>query len=103
MLVLYLVVSTAEACWHRAQRLRDTVNAAVLRGECRLSREHVEESAPMAPKKSRRDQPPALPFDVTQEIDPALVEDVRRSETTLTQTDFDEITLVLPEKRQPKP
>jgi hypothetical protein len=57
----------------------------------------------MAPKKSRRDQSPALPFDVTQEIDPALVEDLHRGETTLTQVDFDEITLVLPEKRQPKP
>jgi hypothetical protein len=57
----------------------------------------------MAPRKSRRDESPPLPFDVTQEIDPALVEDLHRGETTLTQTDFDEITLVLPEKRQPKP
>jgi len=60
----------------------------------------------MAPKKSRRDrsnESPALPFDVTQEIDPALVEDLHRGDTTLTQVDFDEITLVLPEKRQPKP
>ncbi|HEX7235438.1 MAG TPA: hypothetical protein VF405_00675 [Gammaproteobacteria bacterium] len=57
----------------------------------------------MAPKKSRRDEPAPLPFDVTQEIDPALVEDLRGGETTLTQVDFDEITLVLPEKRQPKP
>ena len=60
----------------------------------------------MASRKSRgdgRNESPALPFDVTQEIDPALVEDLRRTETTLTQTDFDEITLVLPEKRQPKP
>lgn len=57
----------------------------------------------MAQKKTRRDEPAPLPFDVTQEIDPALVDDLRRGETTLTQVDFDEITLVLPEKRQPKP
>ena len=45
-----------------------------------------------------------LPFDVTQEIDPALADEVRnRGEQTLTQTDFDEITLVLPEKRKPRP
>jgi hypothetical protein len=61
----------------------------------------------MASKKSpsgNRDGSTPLPFDVTQEIDPALVEDLRPgAEPTLTQTDFDEITLVLPEKRQPKP
>jgi hypothetical protein len=52
----------------------------------------------------KRDESIPLPFDVTQEIDPALVEDLRAGgEPTLTQTDFDEITLVLPEKRQPKP
>jgi hypothetical protein len=45
-----------------------------------------------------------LSLDVTQEIDPALVEDMLRSgEATLTQTDFDEITIELPEVRQPKP
>jgi hypothetical protein len=45
-----------------------------------------------------------LPFDVTQEIDPALVEDLRPApERTLTQTDFDEITLVLPEKHKVRP
>ena len=57
----------------------------------------------MTPKKRDPRNEPALPFDVTQEIDPALVEDLHRGETTLTQADFDEITLVLPEKRQPKP
>ena len=52
---------------------------------------------------NRRESPP-LPFDVTQEIDPALVEDLRpAAEPTLTQLDFEEITLVLPEKRKPKP
>ena len=60
----------------------------------------------MAAKKlpRYRDESPPLPLDVTQEIDPALVEDMLRSgEATLTQTDFDEITIVLPEDRQPKP
>lgn len=51
-----------------------------------------------------RSESPTLPFDVTQEIDPALVEDLRpAAEPTLTQIDFDEITLVLPEKLKPKP
>jgi hypothetical protein len=55
----------------------------------------------MVPKKPRRDES-TLPFDVTQEIDPALAEDLRHGrEPTLTQGDFDEITLVLPEKRKP--
>ena len=54
------------------------------------------------PRREQRNEAP-LPFDVTQEIDPALVEDVRRgNEPTLTQTDFDDITLVLPEDRKPK-
>jgi hypothetical protein len=61
----------------------------------------------MAPTDSRngnRDAPTPLPFDVTQEIDPALVEDLRpASEPTLTETDFDEITLVLPEKHKVRP
>jgi len=60
----------------------------------------------MSPKKVRPDprNEPALPFDVTQEIDPALVADLRpAAEPTLTQTDFEEITLVLPENRKPKP
>jgi hypothetical protein len=58
----------------------------------------------MAPKKPRRERNESqLPFDVTQEIDPALVEEARRNEPTFTQTDFDDITLVLPEDRKPKP
>jgi hypothetical protein len=57
----------------------------------------------MDPKKRERRAEPTLPFDVTQEIDPALVDDLRRgNEATLTQTDFDEITLVLPESRKPR-
>ena len=59
----------------------------------------------MARKKHRRERNDSpLPFDVTQEIDPALVEEMRRgNEPTLTQTDFDDITLVLPEDRKPEP
>jgi hypothetical protein len=50
------------------------------------------------PKRDHRDQQ-ALPFDVTQEIDPALADEVlRNGETTLTQTDFDDITVALPQK-----
>ena len=58
----------------------------------------------MNPKRREQRDEPSLPFDVTQEIDPALVDDLRRgNEPTLTQTDFDEITLVLPENRKPRP
>jgi hypothetical protein len=61
----------------------------------------------MASGKSRsgnRSASTPLPFDVTQEIDPALVEDLRpASEPTLTEADFDEITLVLPEKHKVRP
>jgi len=57
----------------------------------------------MASKKREQRNESALPFDVTQEIDPALVADLHRgNEPTLTQTDFEEITLVLPENRKPK-
>lgn len=48
----------------------------------------------MEPRKSRRREreEPALPFDVTQEIDPALADLLRRSsEPTLTQADFDDL------------
>jgi hypothetical protein len=59
---------------------------------------------PKKPRRENRDESSPLPFDVTQEIDPALVDDLRPGqEPTLTQTDFDEITLVLPEKRKTKP
>jgi hypothetical protein len=59
----------------------------------------------MSPKNSRpgnRGGAP-LPFDVTQEIDPALVDEMRQTgEATLTQTDFDDITVLLPEKPKPR-
>jgi hypothetical protein len=58
--------------------------------------------APKRPQRKNRNES-TLPFDVTQEIDPALVDDVRRhGEATLTQTDFDDITVVLPEKGKPR-
>ena len=60
----------------------------------------------MAPKKSphKSSDDSTLPFDVTQEIDPALADELRNGgDQTLTQTDFDDITLVLPEKRKPRP
>jgi hypothetical protein len=50
------------------------------------------------PPLKRRDEP-ALPFDVTQEIDASLADELRRTrEPTLTQGDFDEATVVLPRK-----
>jgi hypothetical protein len=55
----------------------------------------------MNPKRSRRDQSKdtALAFDVTQEIDPSLGDELQRTrEPTLTQGDFDDITVVLPDK-----
>jgi hypothetical protein len=60
----------------------------------------------MSPKKARPENRGGapLPFDVTQEIDPAFVDDLRRTgEATLTQTDFDDITVVLPERSKPRP
>jgi hypothetical protein len=49
-------------------------------------------------RRRQRHEEPALPFDVTQEIDPALAEELRRSaEPTLGQGDFDDITVVLPD------
>jgi hypothetical protein len=57
----------------------------------------------MIPKKPRHDgrEAPALPFDVTQEIDPALVDDALHArEATLTQVDFEDIALLPPEKRK---
>ena len=48
-------------------------------------------------RRPRKTEEPALPFDVTQEIDLALADELRRSaEPTLTQGDFDDITIVLP-------
>jgi hypothetical protein len=58
----------------------------------------------MVPKRPRREprNEATLPFDVTQEIDPALADELRTGgERTLTQVDFDDITVVLPEKRKP--
>jgi hypothetical protein len=59
----------------------------------------------MTPRKPRREQrdEPALPFDATQEIDASLADELHRTrEPTLTQTDFEEVTLVLPESRKPR-
>jgi hypothetical protein len=55
-------------------------------------------------KSSPEDVDPALlPFDVTQEIEPSLVDEIlRHGEPTLTQAEFDDITVVLPQKK-PKP
>ena len=48
-------------------------------------------------RRGKREDPPPLPFDVTQDIDPALAESLRRgNEPTLTQVDFDEIDVELP-------
>jgi hypothetical protein len=55
----------------------------------------------MAGKNPRRDdgKETTLPFDVTQEIDSSLAEQLKRgSERTLTQVDFEDITVVLPQK-----
>jgi hypothetical protein len=60
----------------------------------------------MGARKTRQDQQEGttLPFDVTQEIDPSLADQRRRStEATLTQVDFDDITVVLPQKPKPRP
>jgi hypothetical protein len=57
----------------------------------------------MPSRKPRRDErdDSTLQFDVTQEIDPALAEQLlRSSEPTLTQIDFEDITIVLPKKPQ---
>ena len=60
----------------------------------------------MGARKSRHDQHESatLPFDVTQEIDPSLADQLRRTtESTLTQVDFEDITVVLPQKPKPRP
>ena len=57
----------------------------------------------MPKRKPRRDErdDSTLQFDVTQEIDPALADQLlRSSEPTLTQVDFEDITVVLPKKPQ---
>jgi hypothetical protein len=58
----------------------------------------------MAPRKplSEQHDEPALAFDVTQEIDASLADELRRTdEPTLSQVDFDEATVVLPKKSTP--
>ena len=45
-----------------------------------------------------------LPFDATQEIDTALADQLRHTtEPTLTQVDFEDITVVLPKKPKARP
>ena len=66
-------------------------------------------AAKKLPRWNRVESTPPLPLDVTQDIDPALVEEMLRSgaptssERTWTQVDFDEITIELPVHRKPKP
>jgi hypothetical protein len=58
-----------------------------------------------APKRKRphKGVEPSLPFDVTQDIDPALVDHMLRThEPTLTQADFDELTVELPKPPPPR-
>ena len=55
----------------------------------------------MAPRKLRREQrdEAVLQLDVTQEIDDSLTDELlRTSEPTLTQGDFEDVTLVLPDE-----
>jgi hypothetical protein len=59
----------------------------------------------MPKRKHQRDarDDSTLPFDVTQEIDPALADQLlRSSEPTLTQVDFEDINVVLPKKPPPR-
>ena len=54
-------------------------------------------------RRSENSNESHLAFDATQEIDPALADQLRRnSEPTLTQADFDDITVVLPKKPSPR-
>jgi len=55
------------------------------------------------PKAPRESVESPLAFDVTQEIDPALVDSILRpNEPTLTQTDFDDLTVELPKQSPPR-
>jgi hypothetical protein len=59
----------------------------------------------MAPRKLRRERrdEPALPFDVTQDIDASLVDELLRpGEPSLAQDDFDDVTVVLPGEPKPR-
>jgi len=57
-----------------------------------------------APKRNRRrdGDEPTLAFDVTQDIDPALTDPLRGNEPTLTQIDFDDLTVELPKPPTPR-
>ena len=60
----------------------------------------------MSSRKSRFDDSNEshLPFDATQEIDTALADQLRRTtEPTLTQVDFEDITVVLTEETESPP
>jgi hypothetical protein len=55
----------------------------------------------MPPRKLRREDrdEPALPFDVTQDIDASLVDEVLRTgEPSLMQGDFDDVAIALPDE-----
>lgn len=55
----------------------------------------------MAPRRLRRERrdEPALPFDVTQDIDASLADELLRTgEPSLMQGDFDDVTVVLPDE-----
>jgi hypothetical protein len=59
-------------------------------------------NAPKRNGRSGRDDS-TIAFDVTQEIDPALVDHALRSnEPTLTQVDFDDLTVELPRPPTPR-
>jgi hypothetical protein len=104
MLAVYPILSIGTTRFGQVIRLRDTVNVASASENCSLwSLQQTDRR--MASKKIQRDdrEESHLPFDVTQEIDPSLAEQLRRtSESTLTQVDFEDITLVLPQKPKPR-
>jgi hypothetical protein len=75
----------------RRQHVRDTVDAAAWLGDFSLFANDLKKSIRRAHSVTRGDEP-TLPFDVTQEIGAALVDELRQgSEPTLIETDFDEI------------
>jgi hypothetical protein len=104
MLAAYPILSIGTTQFGQVIRLRDTVNVVSACENCRLPSVQKRDRG-MASKKIQRDdrQESNLAFDVTQEIDPSLVEQLRRtSESTLTQVDFEDITIVLPQKPKPR-
>jgi hypothetical protein len=59
-------------------------------------------SAPKSKRRGERDET-TLAFDVTQDIDPALVDPMwGPNEPTLTQADFDDLSVDAPKPRSPK-